>query len=234
MAVALDATNRVFAAQAVWDPGESNREFMIFGSDYSFATIGHVVAELATGVAPHVRFRFVQHTPQIVEDAVAQLRVADGLLIPHGFINELPYVDLFQDDWVVLASADNELIGETLTMDAVAQSPWVFTYQSVSAFTSATRQMQQLGVEPRVECVVEGFLAMPFFIAGTKRLGLIQAHLAPYVQQDPRIRVLRPPFEATPIASALWWHPMHLRDPEHAWMRELFAEAAATFSASPP
>lgn len=226
-AVALDSARRVFSTQAEWDPSESTREFAIFGSDYSFATIGHLVTELAAERAPDVRFRFMQHTTQIIEDVATQLRSADALMVPHGFLTDLPYLDIATDSWVVLASASNTSIGDELTMEDVAASPWVFTYQSRTAFTSAARQMQQLGVEPRVECVVEGFLAMPFFIAGTQRLGLIQSHLAGFALQNPDIRVLDCPFEATPITEALWWHPIHQRDPEHAWMRALFAEVGA-------
>ena len=40
------------------------------------------------------------------------------------------------------------------------------------------------------------------------------------------IRILDAPFDATPVVNALWWHPVHSRDPEHAWMRSLFEEAA--------
>ena len=31
--------------------------------------------------------------------------------------------------------------------------------------------------------------------------------------------------------NALWWHPVHNRDPEHAWMRAIFAEAAELVAA---
>ena len=111
------------------------------------------------------------------------------------------------------------------TRAVAATSPWVFTYQSQAAFTSAGRQLQELGVEPRIDAVVEGFLAMPAFIAGTRRLGLVQARLAPFVAQHPGVRVVAPPFPATAVRNALWWHPVHDRDPEHEWMRALFAEA---------
>ena len=111
------------------------------------------------------------HNQQIVEDAVNRLRGADGLLMPHGFLTDLPYTDLFTDTWVIIAADDNPAIGDAVTLDDIARLPWVFTYQSRSAFTSATRQIQQLGIEPRVEAVVESFLALPMFIAGTDRLG---------------------------------------------------------------
>ena len=223
--IALDAARRVFASEAIWDPVDSTREFTIYGSDYGFATVGHIVTDLAAERAPHVRFRFMQHTPVIVEDAASYLRSTDALLLPHGFLTDLPHIDVATDGWVVIASADNDEIGESLSTGDVEKFPWVFTYQSRSAFTSAGRQMQQLGFNPQIVCVVEGFLALPAFIAGTNRLGLLQAHLAPFAQWDPRIRVLACPFEATPLTNALWWHPVNQRDPEHMWMRDLFAEA---------
>jgi DNA-binding transcriptional LysR family regulator len=103
----------------------------------------------------------------------------------------------------------------------------VFTYQSRSAFTSATRQIQQLGIEPRVEAVVESFLLLPMFVAGTDRLALIQASLSDYARDTAGVRVLEPPFDATPIHNAMWWHPVHRRDPEHEWLRTIFVEASA-------
>jgi DNA-binding transcriptional LysR family regulator len=185
------------------------------------------VSRLAAERAPGVRFRFMLHNPAIGEEVAIGLRAVDGMMIPHGYLTDLPYVDLWRDGWVIIASESNEAIGDELTMELLGRLPWVFTYQSRTAFTSAARQLQQLGVEPRVEVVVESFLALPHFISGTNRLGLLQAGLAPLAaQQVAGIRILSAPFDATPVVNALWWHPVHNRDPEHAWMRSLFTEAA--------
>ena len=225
-AAALDAARRVFESQAEWDPSQSTREFALYGSDYSFATTGRALSALAAERAPGVRFRFMLHNPQIVEDAVNRLRGADGLLMPHGFLSDLPFTDLWNDTWVIVADEGNPDIGESVTLEDVARSPWVFTYQSRSAFTSATRQIQQLGIEPHVETVVESFLSLPMFIAGTRRLGLSQSSLAGYARKAVGVRVFDPPFDATPIHNAMWWHPVHRRDPEHEWLRTLAVEAA--------
>lgn len=230
---ALDAARRVFESQAIWTPHDSTREFSIYGSDYGFATIGKAVSRLAAEEAPGVRFRFMLHNPSIVDDAVNRLRSVDGMVIPHGHVTELPYMDLWRDGWVVIASESNERVGDELTMETLGRLSWVFTFQTRTAFTSAARQLQQLGIEPHVEAVVESFLALPHFIAGTDRLGLIQAGLSDYASSVPGIRVLEPPFDATPVVNALWWHPVHGRDPEHTWMRGLFEQAALQVSEGP-
>lgn len=224
--LALEAARRVFESQATWNPEQSTREFAIYGSDYSFITTGRRVSRLARMHAPGVRFRFMLHSPAVVEDAATRLRSVDGMLIPHGFLSDLPYADVGQDDWVGITSADDSTIGEQATMADLASRPWVFTYQSREAFTSASRQIQQLGIEPRVEAVVESFLALPFFIEGTDRLGLVQASVAPGLERVAGVRTFALPFAATPVLNALWWHPVHDRDPEHQWMRSLFKEAA--------
>lgn len=230
-AAALEAARRVFESQASWSPEESTREFSIYGSDYGFVTVGSVVSRLAAERAPGVRFRFMLHNPTIVEDAASKLRSVDGMIIPHGPLSDHPYVDLWHDDWVAIVSTSNEAVGDILTMDQLAELPWVMTYQTRSAFTSAGRQVQQLGIEPHVEVIVESFLSMTHFIAGTQRIGVIQTAIAPLAVRAGGVRVVRLPFTPTPLTNALWWHPVHGRDPEHAWMRELFVEAGRVVDA---
>lgn len=223
---ALEAARRVFESQATWNPRDSTREFSIYGSDYGFATIGPMVSRLAAESAPGVRFRFMLHNPAIVDDAPARLRSVDGMLIPHGHLSDLPYLDVSRDRWVAVAAESNERVADGLTMPMLAEFPWVLTFQTRTAFTSAGRQLQQLGIEPRIEAVVESFLALPYFIAGTTRLGMLQSGLAETVERMGGVRVLELPFDAVPVVSALWWHPVHNRDPEHAWMRGVFEKAA--------
>src|SRR5215217_5794095 len=137
---ALEAARRVFESQATWEPTESTREFSIYGSDYGFVTIGRVVSELAATRAPGVRFRFMLHNPSIVEDVTNRLRSVDGMVIPHGHVSDLPYTDLWRDDWCAIV-AEESAVGEQLTMEEIAELPWVMTFLSRSAYTSAARQV---------------------------------------------------------------------------------------------
>lgn len=222
---ALEAARRVFESQATWDPAESVREFSIYGSDYSFTTIARVVSELAAERAPGVHFRFMLHNPVVVEDAPNRLRAVDGMILPHGYLTDLPYVDLWRDDWVAIVADDNDAVGDALSREEMSHLAWVMNYQSRSAFTSAERQVQQLGIEPQVDVVVESFLAIPHFIAGTSRVAIIHSALVPIAKRAADVRVVKLPFEPTPIVNALWWNALHTHDPEHAWMRSLFEEA---------
>jgi DNA-binding transcriptional LysR family regulator len=92
------------------------------------------------------------------------------------------------------------------------------------------RQLEQLGIEPRVQAVVESFLALSFYIAGTDRLGLVQRHLANVLAPGNRLRVLACPWDVVPVVETLWWHPLHTRDPGHAWLRSVLTETSRQLS----
>ena len=227
---ALESARRVFEIQAEWNAAESTREFSIYMSDYGMATIAPVASRIASTEAPGIHFRFLLHNPTIVEDAAVRLRSVDGIVIPHGFLTDLRYTDLWHDDWVVLAASDHQAAQSGLTLEDLAGAAWVFTYQSRTAFTSAGRQLQQLGIEPNIDVVVESFLALPQFVVGTNRLGMVQRGTAQLMQNLEDVVILEPPFEATPLTNALWWHPIHTADPAHTWMRETLVRAGQSLT----
>ncbi|SDP37453.1 DNA-binding transcriptional regulator, LysR family [Actinopolyspora xinjiangensis] len=222
---ALAGVERVFTSEPVFDPATSQATFRVLGSDYAMSLLGGRVGRLLAERAPNVRLRFELHTPSVIDRADEVLRDVDALLLPHGFLNDLPNLDVFSDSWVCLVAEDNPHVDEELTMEQLAELPWVLTYHSPSAFTPAARQLQMLGVEPDVRVVVESFLALPSFIAGTNRITLTQAKLAPLLTAAGEVRAVPCPYETVPLVEALWWHPTHDSDPEHVWLRSVFAEA---------
>ncbi len=229
-AEALNAVRRVFESQSRWDPSESTREFTVFGSDYALSVIGPEVSRLASEAAPGVRMRHQPISTAGIDDVLNRLASVDGLILPHGISTNRPHRDLWRDDWVVLAAADNPHVRDGLTLDILAASPWVFTYQTRLSFTAAGRQLEQMGLQPRVQTVVESFALLPLYVMGTERLTLIQRRLVPLVARLGDMRVCEIPFESAPLIEALWWHPAHEQDPEHIWFRDLFDRAAATLA----
>jgi DNA-binding transcriptional LysR family regulator len=230
--VAMESVQRVFASQPVFDPATADREFVLLGSDYGLAVVGQALGSLLYERAPHLRLRLGLHRPELVDHARETLRTVDGLLLPHGFLTDLPRTDLYTDRWMMLVSADNTRVGDRLTMDLLAELPWAMTYHSPTAYTPAGRQLQMLGIEPRVQVVVESFLALPFALMGTERIALVQGRLADHLVSTGTVRALPCPFDVVPLIEAMWWHPMNERDAAHTWLRELLKEACAISTAA--
>ncbi len=224
--VALAGAERVFSALPDFEPAESTREFTLLVSDYSVAVLGDTLANLLAQEAPRARLRLTHNTPDAVDRAERTLMAVDGLLLPHGFVSDLPHVDLYRDEWVLVVSADNAAVGDGVTVDQLTTLPWVVTYHGPTASTPAARQMRMLGMEPHVQVVTESFLTVAPLIAGSGRIALLQRRLVQQLPPDARIRALPCPFEVGPLVEALWWHPSFDRDPEHIYLRDLIQRAA--------
>lgn len=224
---ALAGVRRVFDATTEFDPSGLDREFIIVSSDYAATVLGPLIARRIAAQAPNAQLRLQQTTPYAVDHAADTLRTADGLIIPHGFVTGLPYLDLYTDRWVCVICADHPGVGDTLTLDLLAELPWVVIFDRPTAFAPASRQLRMLGIEARVEVIVDGFTQMPFLVAGTSRVALLQERLARLIAPVTGIRILDCPFDVVPVAEAFWWNPIHRNDPAHQWLRELLQAAAA-------
>jgi DNA-binding transcriptional LysR family regulator len=230
---AVDNVSRVFDATPDFDPGSTTREFTLVVSDYAAAVLGDHLASVMSALAPHSRLRLQAQGSADVDEAPDSLRSVDGMLLPHGYLSELPSIEVYEDSWVLVVSADNEQVGRALSLGQIEEMPWVMPHQGRGTLTPAARQLAMLGVEPRVELSVESFLALPFLIAGTPRVGLLQRHLAAKLAVPAGVRLLPCPWDVVPLREVYWWHPKHEADAGHAWFRDAILEAGRRVQQTP-
>ncbi|MDQ1286492.1 MAG: LysR family transcriptional regulator [Actinomycetota bacterium] len=220
----LDGAERVFAAAPGFDPSTSEHEFRLALSDYAIEIIGPSLSRALADRAPGIRL--VLQPPSDVSSGQEALRAVDGLLLPRGYLTDAPHVDLYSDSWVLVVSADNAVVGTEIDLADLGTMPWVMTHYRPPVATTAALQLNLLGIEPRVEVVVENFLAIPAMVSGTRRVALLQSRLATRWASHRDLRVLACPFDAGRLVEALWWHPAHNTDPAHAWLRNLLVDLA--------
>ncbi|MET8143774.1 LysR family transcriptional regulator [Sphaerisporangium sp. NPDC005288] len=226
-AVAVSAVDRVFSAQAEFDPARSGRTFTVVSSDYGLSVAGRHLIGVLERRAPNASVRFEPATPEAFSRDPDFYRTSDGVLMPHGYLDLPRRMDLFRDRWVCVVSTANPVVGDRLTMADLDALPWVTTFNDPMGRAAPWRQMELLGVRLRVIAVAESFLAMPRLVCDTGAIALMQERLAAVVADALDVRVLECPFEAVPLVEAFWWHPVHDADPGHAWFRRLLTEVRA-------
>ena len=143
--LALAGAYRVFDASPQFDPTSSDRTFRLMMSDYATAVLGERLVRRLSEIAPHVRLALRQTDPEFVDNAAENLRTVDGVVLPHGFLTDIPFTDLFDDTWVCVVSPDNDRVGDELTMADLAALPWVVMWDLPTAFAPAARQLSMLG-----------------------------------------------------------------------------------------
>jgi DNA-binding transcriptional LysR family regulator len=227
------AAERLFATGSAFDPATSRREFTLLMADYTIAVLGgHLSAAIgaqAPGVDLHVR---------LVREAFAldfpeTITLIDGMVSPPIERFELPSVrsvELFTDRWVCIADAANPRVDDGITLDRLAGLPWVAPFQPDRGNPTAapmSRQLALFGIRPEIRVRVESYHAVPYLVAGTDRVALLQERLATQVAGPLGLRVLPCPGSPEPIVERFWWHADRDGDPAHRWLRETVIAAAA-------
>lgn len=226
-ASALAMVDRVFLMQPDFDPATAHRDFVILVSDYTLQVLLGQLARKVSAQAPGVRLFLRQLSEDSVDRAPDSLRDVDGVLLPHGLLLDLPYQDLFDDNWVCLVATDNTAVGAELTMADLARLPWVSVFHRWTSYTTALRELRIHGVEPNVQLVSESYWTLPTFIAGTNRIALTQSRLARRLTEADGVRALPCPVPIGPLKMAFWWHPNNTADAGHCWLRDMLRDVAA-------
>ncbi|MEU7862225.1 LysR family transcriptional regulator [Nonomuraea sp. NPDC049141] len=229
-AAACDMLDRVFSAQASFDPAEP-RDFTLACSDYGAAVFGAALARVLHEHAPQIRLHLRHLSPALVENAATVLSTIDGMVLPHGVIDGLPAVELYQDRWVCLIADDHPDVPGGPTLDDLNRLPWVVYQRAYDA--PVARQLSMMGTSPRVEVYAPTFQLLPLLVEKTRRVALIQERLARLSVGGARVRVEPCPFPAVPVQMALWWHPHHKHDPAHIWLRERATEVGQALREAP-
>ncbi|WP_202925785.1 LysR family transcriptional regulator [Goekera deserti] len=224
--VAVQALERLFGQD--FDPASSTRDFVLVASDYVPAVLGEELNRIMAEEAPGVGLDLRPLTTTALLDMDATLRQADGVVMPHEMIHGYPGNVLLRDRWVCIVAQSNTAVGDELRIDHLAVLPWAAQYSRLDpGGTPALRQLRALGIEPHVEVVTEGFLAVPFLVAGSNRIAFLQERLAQRCAATAPVRVLPSPVEVGDLAVSLRWHPGATDDPGSRWFRGVLQRAAA-------
>lgn len=227
LAVVLSDIERVFATRARFDPSQANREFVLATSDYPAVVLGPVIADLVTKEAPNVVLRYVQITDPVVEKPMDHLRVFDGMLLPKGFVNDVPHLVAYSDRWVIISDANHPIANKPISTEELASLHWVLPFHRRGFGIPPARQMELRGLDLQVSVATDGFVGLPAMIAGSNRVAFIQERLTHRLSWSSDFAVIECPFDVVPVEESFWWHPTLTADPGHIWFRDLIRRAGA-------
>ncbi|HEY8358171.1 MAG TPA: LysR family transcriptional regulator [Ramlibacter sp.] len=214
-----------------FDPATAQRHFVVIASDYVsnvlLAEVLRKVAQVAPGLSFDVR---PTHTGMAQE--LDQGR-ADFLVTPaHLTLPDHPQMVLFDDSYKVIACAQHPQLRDGLTLDDY-QSLGHVVYQNEQGANPWFEQWyaNQHGNTRRVEVVTHGFVLMPRFIVGTRRIATVQTRLAIQFEQAMPVRLYEPPMETPRLTEVLQWHRYREDDPGVQWMRAQILAVAQSLPA---
>lgn len=215
------ATHQVLTPPA-FDPATSDRTFRIAAASAAALTVLPALSATLAASAPGVRLRLEAFEPTMV--LTLRESTADVVLLPDVVPTTLPRERLYREDWVVVADADNDRIGETLTADDLARLPHV-VFEWEGGRVGAQQALAERIPDLLVQVVVFEFLMIPSVVRGTPMVALLQRRLAQRVAAQNGLRVMESPIPLPALGIDLVWNPRTAGDPGRTWLRRQLLDA---------
>ncbi len=214
----LDDIQAIFSGLAQFDPATAERTFMVVASDYTMLTLLTPLISRLEVEAPGVRLWV---SPPGDDDA-ERLRGgrADLMIIPRevfATVDEHPNTFLFEERFVCAVDAENDRVGDTITLEEFSSLPYLAT-SCGHEISPVEAQLDRLGVRRSTEMTTAFGLA-PMLLRGTRRIALIHERLARSMREQAGIRLLDPPMPLEPINQMMVWTTRVDSDPGHQWLR---------------
>lgn len=215
------------AAVPQFDSTNSDREFILFVSDFTMEMlIPHALA-LAANKRSTVRFKFL---PQVASPARALERGdADLLVIPRSYCSpDHPAEVLFDEEHVCVVWRESTAARAGMSYERYAEAGHVVMIPTDSGHPSFEGWfVERFGLSRRIAVTTYSFAALPFLVVGTELVATVHARLARCLVASLPIKILPVPLPMPQMQQAMQWHKYRATDPGLIWLRQLMKDAAA-------
>ena len=222
----LTRVETTIAAQPEFVPARSDREFRLFVSDYSQATLLPHVAALAWRQSPTIRFSFLPH----VENPQRSLErgEVDLMVMPEDFCSpHHPTEVVLNETFQCVLWEENPLAQRALSFeDYVAASHVIMQPPGTLAPAFERWFLERYGISRKVGITTYSFAAAAHLVVGTDRIATIHRRLAVQLKKMLPIVLLDPPVPFSNMHQAIQWHKYRSTDPGIVWLRRVFHDAA--------
>lgn len=226
IARAMAEIRSTLAVMPGFDPALTRRTFCISGSDYALGELAGPLQALVREHAPGARVGF-DSLPMDGKVSPTDLLLRDVLIAGTGRGVPGKHRPLFLDRFVCLAAADHpRLVDGRLGLDDLGQVRHVRSTFGAGATTHADDMLVSAGITPDVAVVVEGFLPVPFMIAGTELVGFVPERIADRYAAGLGLRVVATPIAPMTLVEAAYWHPSRTSDPALVWLLDMLWRAS--------
>ena len=227
---ALSGIKALMHAEPTFNPATSTRTFTIMASDYCTSIFLSLAIERLAEAGPGMRLdirALSSPVEQILSGEIDLCLATDerSLLCKDDAADKLQSEFLFLDEFVCIVARDHPL-DESSELDDFLGFPSVGVQLAGIPSTIDAVAIRQVAPRHKPTYIVPEFSLVPRIVSRTRATGLVQARLADHYVRTLPIKILRPPFPISPLRETMLWHPRHLEDPAHIWLRSLLLKVS--------
>jgi DNA-binding transcriptional LysR family regulator len=207
-----------------FDTATSRRRFTMEMTDYAALELRPLL-DLASAEAPGISVE-LSKLDVIPTEGNRDLLVHDFVVAPPAIGIDLDGIELFRDEYVVVADRDNPVVASgEISAEDFAASPYVRCEFGHAHIIPVERRMRELDLWPAVRVTTSTLLSVPLVVRGTRLIGIVPRRLAQRNAAVTGTVIVPTPFAPVELIERLWWHPSRAHDPAHTWFRGLVARA---------
>ncbi|MGY3034157.1 LysR family nod box-dependent transcriptional activator [Bradyrhizobium sp. USDA 4354] len=212
-------------ARDVFDPARSSRRFRIGLSDFMTVVFFRNVVERVAREAPAVSFELVALTDE--HDELLRRGEVDFVILPELFMSGAhPRAALFEERLVCVGCCTNSQLLRRLTFDRYMSMGHVAVKLGGARKTPVEESLLDLGLNRRIDILVQSFSMIPPLLVGTNRIGTMPLGFVKHFQKTMPLRIAELPQPFPAFTEAVQWPVLHNSDPESLWMREILLQEA--------
>lgn len=217
---------RTLELSPTFDPATSPRTFLISASDYVLAQVTSPLLLLLEREAPGVKVDFDALPADAMVEPNDLLR-RDLLIVGTGRGIPGKKQSLFSDRFVCIVDASNPRLRDgKISLTDLAELRHVRSNFGAHVLTHVDDILSAAGITPRVGISVQGFLPVPFAVAGTTMVGHVPERLALQYRDSLGLAIAETPLNAATLVEAAHWHPSKTGDPALKWLVGMLRKAA--------
>ncbi|MBP1054904.1 hypothetical protein J6397_32830 [Rhodococcus qingshengii] len=195
-------------------------------SDYVLAEITSPLLSVLRREAPHTRVEFDALPVADVVSPIDLLR-RDITIVGTGRGVPGKRASLFSDRFVCIVDAANPALEDgTLSLEALSRLPYVRSVFGPHVSTHVDDMLSAAGIVPRTAVTVQGFMPVPFAVAGTRWVGWVPERTANRYAASLGLVIAETSIAPSVLVEAAHWHPSKSDDAALQWLVQQLRRAA--------
>lgn len=230
---AMTQLKPVIDRKLTFDPLQSERRFVIASTDYMTAILAGPLLETFAKEAPGTSIDFA---PQPSRDGTLGAFASLDLIVgPDGFGIPGNSSELFTDDFVLIASQDNEVLARTHpSLEDLEALPHAVAYLNDPDQDAVQGLLRRAGIGNTISARLFGLATLPLLVAGTQMVAFVPRMLAAKASRTLALSTFELPDDLSiPMAERVYWHPRDEDDPAIEWLRGALERTVPILSRTP-
>jgi len=213
----------ILQSNPVFEPGQSTRRFRLRMSDYVETVVMSEALPRVKKIAPQVTFElFSNEGTGGLERGEIDLAITPRKYLAEGH----PIEPLFEDDYVCVAWAENEQVGEKISLDEYLEFGHVIVRLGSQRELPAYDEwlLERGDHQRRIEVITTTFNLVPQLLIGTPRIATLHRRLYRFYQRYLPLKAISLPLELPQIEECMQWHRSRTQDPGLLWLRAILKQ----------